>query len=69
MILQSIFCEWPGCGCNSIEKKEGMGFHGWGHVRGWNIDGELRDFHLCPDHLRKLTMFIKREKERQDGMD
>lgn len=66
MIRNQIECEWPGCKITQLECKEGMGFNGWGHIRGLKLDGELRDFHLCPQHLIELAIYLK---EKRNGLD
>ena len=69
MILSQIKCEWPNCKESSTESHEGLGFKKWGHIRGFTIDGEQRDFHLCPIHLIALGELIKQMKETTNGMD
>jgi hypothetical protein len=69
MILSAIKCEWPQCKATSAETHEGVGFQGWGHIRGFKIDGEQRDFHLCPKHLLSVGDMITKEKEKTNGMD
>jgi hypothetical protein len=71
MILSNISCEWPECNARSTETHEGLGFVGWGHIRGFKIDGEQRDFHLCPMHLMIVGELIKqvKVKEKTNGLD
>lgn len=69
MILSKISCEWPRCKETSTETHEGIGFSGWGHIRGFSIDGEQRDFHLCPKHLLVIVDMITQIKETTHGMD
>lgn len=67
MIIQHIQCEWPMCKAEQTECKEGMGFVGWGHIRGFNVDGESRDFHLCPQHVKYIMDHIREIKNGMDG--
>jgi hypothetical protein len=66
MIKQLIECEWPGCSKTYVEEREGLGFCGWGHVRGFKLDGVQRDLHLCPEHLTVLGNYLK---EAGNGVD
>jgi hypothetical protein len=66
MIKQVIECEWPGCKLSHTEAKEGLGFPGWGHIRGFKLDGIQRDLHLCPQHLAAVGALIK---EKANGVD
>lgn len=67
MIRRTIECEWPGCSQRATEAGDGEGWPGWGHVRGFRLDGAARDLHLCPEHLRALGTFILEVKD--DGLD
>ena len=62
MIRQTIECEWPECEEKAVEADEGAGWPGWGHVRGFRLDGQQRDLHLCPAHLAAVGEFIKGAK-------
>lgn len=66
MIKSHIECDFPKCKKSQTEIKEGIGFNGWGHVRGFRLDGETRDLHLCPEHLQTLSNWLK---EKNNGMD
>jgi hypothetical protein len=63
MIRGAIHCDWPGCLGFGLEEKEGDGWPGWGHVRGWKVDGQTRDFHLCPAHLTLLMEHMREIKQ------
>lgn len=39
---------------------------GWGHVRGFMLDGAARDLHLCPAHMAALGDWLKGVK---NGVD
>lgn len=67
MIRRLIECEFPGCEEREIEAADNSGWAmGWGHVRGFMLDGAARDLHLCPAHMAALGDWLKGVK---NGVD